>query len=76
MKDRTHVPVPQVLAWSSTSGSDPVGIEYIIIEHVSGIALTDVWSQMSELQQIELIESIGKMAKDLCALDFEVFGSV
>jgi hypothetical protein len=70
------VPVPQVLAWSSGSESGSVGIEYIIMEHVSGVALKDVWSQMTELQHIEFIESIGGLMKELCALDFGALGSL
>jgi hypothetical protein len=53
-----------------------VGIEYIVMEHVSGVALKDTWSQMTELQQIELIESTGTLMKELCALDFGAFGSI
>jgi hypothetical protein len=70
------VPVPQVLAWSSKSGSGSVGIEYIIMEHVSGVALKDTWTQMTELQHIEFIESIGRFVKELCTLNFRAFGSL
>ena len=70
------MPVPQVLAWSSKSESGSVGIEYIIMEHVSGVALKDTWSQMTELQHIEFIESIGRSVKELCTLNFRAFGSL
>lgn len=76
MKSNTRVPVPQVLAWSSKSESGAVGIEYIVMEYVSGVALKDTWSQMTELQHIELIESTGTLVKELCALDFGAFGSI
>lgn len=46
------------------------------MEHVSGVALNDIWSQMPEVQQIEFIECMGKLVKELCALDFGVFGSL
>ncbi|KAM0714559.1 hypothetical protein Q7P37_009855 [Cladosporium fusiforme] len=76
VRHKTHVPVPQVLAWSSKPESDSVGIEYIIMEHVSGVTLKDMWSQMTELQHIQFIESMGKMAKELCALNFGALGSL
>ncbi|KAK6381113.1 hypothetical protein LTR81_027610 [Elasticomyces elasticus] len=46
------------------------------MEHVSGVALNDIWSQMSEVQHIEFIECMGKLAKELCALDFRALGSL
>lgn len=76
VKSKTRVPVPQVLAWSSKPESGLVGIEYIIMEHVSGVALKDVWSQMTELQHVEFIESVGGLVKELCALDFGALGSL
>lgn len=76
MRHKTHVPVPRVLAWSSKPESDSVGIEYIIMEHVSGVALKDIWGQMTELQHILIIESVGKLLKELCALDFGALGSL
>lgn len=41
-RSKTSVPVPPVLAWGSNSGSSLVGIEYIIMEHVPGLALKDI----------------------------------
>lgn len=76
VKTKTHVPVPQVLAWSYKPESSRVGTEYIIMEHVSGVALNDVWSQMTELQRIEFIESMGGLMKELCSLNFGAYGSL
>ena len=53
-----------------------MGIEYIIMEHVSGVALKDTWGRMTELQHIELIESVAGLVKELCALNFGAFGSL
>ena len=38
--------------------------------------LKDVWSQVSGLQHIECIDSLGKIAKELCNLEFAAFGSL
>lgn len=46
------------------------------MEHVSGVALKDIWGQMTELQHILIIESVGKLLKELCALDFGALGSL
>lgn len=53
-----------------------MGIEYVIMEHVSGVALKDIWGRMTELQHFELIESVAGLVKELCALDFRAFGSL
>jgi hypothetical protein len=70
------VPVPQVLAWNSKHESGPVGTEYVIMEHVSGIPLKNMWSRMTEVQHIELIGSMGKLFEELCTLEFGSFGSL
>jgi hypothetical protein len=70
------MPVPQVLAWNSKPDTGSVGTEYIIMEHVSGVPLKTIWSRMTEVQHFELIASMGKLIKELCALDFGSFGSL
>jgi hypothetical protein len=53
-----------------------VGTEYVIMEHVSGIPLKNMWSRMTEVQHIELIGSMGKLFEELCTLEFGSFGSL
>jgi len=48
----------------------------MIMNAVSGVPLNEIWSQMTSLQHIECIESIGKVAKELCTLDFAAYGSI
>lgn len=76
VKSKTRVPVPRILAWSSKPEGGMVGIEYIIMEHVSGVTSKGVWSQMTELQHVEFIESMGGLVKELCYLDFGALGSL
>lgn len=44
------------------------------MEHIPGVALNEIWSQMTKLQHIDLIERMGGLAKELCALEFCAFG--
>lgn len=76
VRSKTGVPVPKVLAWSSKPDSDSVGAEYIIMEHIPGVALNEVWSQMTRIQNIDFIEGLGSLAKELCALNFGALGSL
>jgi len=68
--------VPQILTWSCDTDSDPVGAEYMITSAVKGVPLRDVWSQMTGTQHIDCIAALGKMAEELCNLDFSAFGSL
>jgi len=76
VREKTNIPVPNVLAWSVETETGPVGAEYMIMDAVPGVPLKDVWSQMTGLQHIQCIESLGKIAKELCSLDFAAFGSL
>ena len=76
VKSKTGVPVPKVLAWSSKPDSDSVETEYIIMEHIPGVALNEVWSQMTKVQNIDFIERLGSLVKELCALIFGALGSL
>lgn len=46
------------------------------MEHIPGVALNEVWSKMTKLQQINFIERMGGLVKELCALEFGAFGSL
>lgn len=46
------------------------------MEHVPGVALNEVWSQMTKVQNIDFIERLGTLAKELCALNFGALGSL
>jgi hypothetical protein len=76
VRGRTNVPVPKVLAWSVEAEGSSVGAEYMVTEAVPGVLLKDVWSQMTGLQHIQCIQSIGKVAKELCSLIFTELGSL
>ena len=45
IREHTSVPVPRVIASSSTAEND-LGCEWILMERVPGVSLTDVWSEM------------------------------
>ncbi|KAB8346323.1 hypothetical protein FH972_023367 [Carpinus fangiana] len=75
VKQRTSIPVPDVLKWSNTR-SNPVGVEYIIMSHVQGVSLMEKWPQMNGLQHIECIAALGAFTKELASLSFPAYGSL
>lgn len=76
VREKTNVPVPRILAWSAEAETNSVGAEYMVMEAAPGVPLNDLWGQMTNLQHIECIESIGRIAKELCSLEFANFGSL
>lgn len=62
----TKIPVPKVLAWDADP-SNPVGVEYIIMEKAPGVQLYKVWGDMNDWQQLRVVtqftELEGQMAK-------------
>ncbi|WPG98766.1 Hypothetical protein R9X50_00156200 [Acrodontium crateriforme] len=75
VQERTKVPVPRVLAWSSTI-DNVVGAEYMIMDAMPGVLLKDVWNTMTASQHIRCIQSLGYLTKELCSLDFPHYGSL
>jgi hypothetical protein len=76
VKNKTSLPIPRIIAWSSKAEDDSVGTDYIIMEHVSGVALNEIWSQMTEVQHIDFIERLEGLIKELCTLDFTAVESL
>ncbi|GAQ37990.1 hypothetical protein PDIG_16970 [Aspergillus niger] len=42
------IPVPEVYGWSSVT-DNPVGVEYIIIEHVAGVGIVDIEKKLCSI---------------------------
>lgn len=71
--------VPRVLSSSSRASDTPVGAEYIIMDSVDGVALRDVWNDLTMHQKISLVdkwikfESVVVKAMRMCG---GVYGSL
>ncbi|KAF1845533.1 uncharacterized protein K460DRAFT_386030 [Cucurbitaria berberidis CBS 394.84] len=71
----TRVPVPKVLAWSSNA-SNPVGVEYIIMEKATGQQLFTTWSAMTIEDQFNLVEQLTQFEAELASIQFPANGSL
>lgn len=71
----TSVPVPKVLDWSDDS-SNSTGTEYIIMEFVEGVRLTERWNTMSTLERLECTETLSNFLADMTHIDFTAYGSL
>ncbi|OJJ49034.1 hypothetical protein ASPZODRAFT_13771 [Penicilliopsis zonata CBS 506.65] len=69
------ISVPKVYGYSS-SKSNPVGIEYIIMEKAPGVSLATMWRSMSKKQRHTLASSFVEVEKQFFDLPFGSLGSL
>ncbi|ESZ90625.1 phosphotransferase enzyme family protein [Sclerotinia borealis F-4128] len=73
---RTHgIPIPKILDWSSST-SNPLASEYIIMERVPGKELADTWLTMTLKERMAIIEKIVHLEKLLFDIKFPASGSI
>lgn len=75
VRTHTRVPVPKVLAWSS-GASNPVGVEYIVMEKATGQQLFTTWSSMTIGNQFSLVEQLTQFEAELASIQFPANGSL
>ncbi|PVH71026.1 phosphotransferase family protein [Cadophora sp. DSE1049] len=73
---RMHgIPIPKILDWSS-SASNQLGSEYIIMERVSGRELADTWHTMTFKERMAVVEKIVDLERVLFGIRFPASGSL
>jgi hypothetical protein len=73
---RLHgIPIPKVFDWSS-SPSNKVGSEYIVMERVQGRELADTWYTMTFEERMAVIEKIVDVERVLFGVQFPASGSL
>jgi hypothetical protein len=73
---RIHgIPIPKILDWSS-SASNPLGSEYIIMERVSGRELADTWDTMTFQERMAVVKKIVDIERLLFGIRFPASGSI
>ena len=71
----TSIPIPRILAWSDDQ-KNPIGAEYIIMEHVAGIRLHERWAGMNTLQRMQCTKALSMLIRDMAQLEFPAYGSL
>lgn len=69
------VPVPRVYGWSSTT-ENAVGVEYIIMEHASGVGADTRWFDTTKYQKKGLVTGVIDIEKKLFNIPFASIGSL
>ncbi|KAJ5573480.1 uncharacterized protein N7459_007907, partial [Penicillium hispanicum] len=75
LQSRTSIRVPNVFTWSSDA-ANPVGAEFIIMEKVKGVALSETWEGLNTLERYKIIDQVVQMEKELGNISFPAYGSL
>jgi len=57
-----QIPVPRVYGWSSTT-SNTVGAEYIIMEKLDGMTVGDIWFALSFKERYKVVGQMVQLEK-------------
>ncbi|KAI2715303.1 hypothetical protein CBS147332_4957 [Penicillium roqueforti] len=73
---RAHgVPAPKVLVYSPDQ-TNPVGTEYILLERLEGIPLSDQWFSMDTKTRVKIMRQIVDMERRFISIHFPASGSL
>ncbi|KAI0999343.1 hypothetical protein K3495_g8853 [Podosphaera aphanis] len=75
LQSNTNIPIPKIIDWNDDP-LNPIGSEYIIMEHCTGTLLHQRWPTMDIRQQIKCMEAIYQIVKEMASIKFPVYGSL
>ena len=71
----SSVPVPKVIAYDSSS-ENPIGFEWILLEKIEGIPLSEVWERMDFDSKSSLSREMAHILQQLSDLRFREIGNL
>ncbi|PGH29552.1 hypothetical protein GX50_07694 [[Emmonsia] crescens] len=73
-----ETPVPQVYAWnaSANDSNNSVGAEFIIMERVSGVPLSDIWWDLQPNQKLKVFAQVVRYMKRWTSVSFNGLGGL
>jgi hypothetical protein len=75
-RDVLNTPAPHIHTWNSQAKSHPVGSEFIIMDLMSGVPLSQVWDKMELTQKLQLLVNLTKLQKQWLSVSFSHYGSL
>jgi aminoglycoside phosphotransferase len=72
----THIPIPGVVAWSSSAESTALGFEWILMESIDGVTLESVWEKMNFEDKKLLTQHVAYFMRQLLDLRFTLLGNI
>ncbi|KAL4976881.1 kinase-like domain-containing protein [Aspergillus desertorum] len=71
-----NTPAPRVHTWNSQAKSHPVGAEFIIIDKIEGVPLSQVWGTMKLPQKLQVLLAMTRFEKQWLSVSFSHYGSL
>jgi hypothetical protein len=71
-----NTPAPRVYSWNSHAKTHPVGAEFIIMDKIEGIPLSQVWETMELAQKLQLVLALTSLQKQWLSVSFSHYGSL
>ncbi len=75
VRKHSTMPVPRIIAYTS-SASNELGYEWILMEKVDGVPLNDVWDIMPFDSKVDLTVEFARFIKQLQACRFPLLGNL
>ncbi|KAE8376630.1 phosphotransferase enzyme family-domain-containing protein [Aspergillus bertholletiae] len=75
LRQKTSIPVPEVVAWSSTS-DNALGYEWVLLKKIEGVPLEQRWRSISMDTKLQICERLAAYATELRSLPFDQIGSL
>ncbi|EEQ83333.1 phosphotransferase enzyme family protein [Blastomyces dermatitidis ER-3] len=69
-------PAPRVYSWNSQAKSHPVGAEFIIMDKIEGVPLSQVWNMMKLPQKLQVLLAMTRLQKQWLGVSFSRYGSL
>ncbi|KAE8137911.1 phosphotransferase enzyme family protein [Aspergillus pseudotamarii] len=69
-------PVPRVYSWNPQAKTHPVGAEFIIMDKVEGVPLSQVWGTMKLPQKLQVLLSATRLQNKWLNVSFSHYGSL
>ena len=68
--------MPRVYSWNSHAKSHPVGAEFIIMDKIEGVPLSQVWSTLKLPQKLQALLAMTHLQKRWLSVSFSHYGSL
>ncbi|PYH76647.1 phosphotransferase enzyme family protein [Aspergillus uvarum CBS 121591] len=67
---------PRVHMWNSRAKTHPVGAEFIIMDKIEGVPLSQVWGTMKLPQKLQVLLAMTRLQKQWLSVSFSHYGSL
>ncbi|KAI9923366.1 hypothetical protein MW887_010469 [Aspergillus wentii] len=71
-----ETPAPCVYSWNSQAKSHPVGAEFIIMDKIEGVPLSQVWDTLKLPQKLQVLLAMTRLQKQWLGVSFSHYGSL